>query len=348
MPESSNRPAQRRFGAGGPTLADVGEVVLLDRLMAIAEEASGAPRDGVGGDDAAVWTPRASCDLAVSVDALVEDVDFRRGWITPRQLGRRAFAVAVSDLAGTGATPLHCLATLCARGSEQLDDVVDIQRGLCEVAAEVGCAVAGGDVSSIDGPMVIDVCVIGNLPRGRALRRSAGRPGDVLLVTGVLGRAAAGLRLLLDNDAAATEVEEGWIDAQLQPALRVAEGRLLLDAGVRCGGDISDGLLLDAARTARACGCAAELWAETLPVDAHLTERFGPQWLELAIGGGEDFELLVAVPEADAARLVGDWPEGLAPLREVGRLRPGTGVRLLDRREGTEMTQPRTAAQHFA
>jgi thiamine-monophosphate kinase len=348
MPLPSTSPAQRHFGAGGPTLADVGERVLLDRLMEIAEAARGAPRHALSGDDAAVWTPPASCDLAVSVDAVVEDVDFRRSWITPRQLGRRAFAVAVSDLAGTGAEPVHFLATLCARGSEELDDILDIQRGLCEAAAEVGCAVAGGDVSSIDGPLVIDVCVTGTVPRGRALRRSAGRPGDVLLVTGVLGRAAAGLQLLLENRGAGTEEEQRWIDAQLQPALRVVEGRRLLDAGVRCGGDISDGLVLDAARTARACGCAAELWAESLPVDAQLPERFGPQWLELAIGGGEDFELLLAVAEAKAERLAREWPLALAPLREVGRLREGAGVRLLDRRDGTEMTQPRTAAQHFA
>ncbi|HWF58266.1 MAG TPA: thiamine-phosphate kinase [Candidatus Dormibacteraeota bacterium] len=348
MPLSSTTATQRRFGAGGPTLAEVGERVLLDRLLEIAEEAAGAPHHGLSGDDAAVWTPPPGRDLATSVDALVEGVDFRRAWITPRQLGARAFAVAVSDLAGTGATPVHCLATLCAPGSEVLDDILDIQRGLCAAAAALGCAVAGGDVSAIDGPMVIDVCVTGSVARGRALRRSAGRPGDVLLVTGVLGRAAAGLRLLLEGRPPQTALEKGWIDAQLQPPLRVAEGRRLADAGVRCGGDISDGLLLDAARTARACGCAIELWAEKLPVDAQLAERFGPRWLELAIGGGEDFELLVAVDEADAGRLAGEWPADLAPLREVGRLRSGTGVRLLDRRDGTEMPQPQTAAEHFA
>jgi thiamine-monophosphate kinase len=348
MPESSDRPARRRFGGGGPTPADVGERVLLDRLMEIAEAARGAARHTVSGDDAAVWTPPPDCDLAVSVDAVVEDVDFRRSWITPRQLGRRAFAVAVSDLAGTGAEPVHCLATLCARSWEQLEDVLDIQRGLCEAAAEVGCAVAGGDVSSIAGPLVIDVCVTGTVPRGRALRRSAGRPGDVLLVTGVLGAAAAGLRLLLEGGAVATEEDQRWIDAQLQPVSRLVEGRALLDAGVRCGGDLSDGLLLDAARTARACACGAELWAESLPVDAQLPERFGPQWLQLAIGGGEDFELLLAVAEEEAEPLVREWPAALAPLREVGRLRSGAGVRLLDRRGGTEIIQPSTTAQHFS
>lgn len=345
MPRSPQVTARREFGAGGPSLAEVGETGLLERLVAIAEGTSGTAG---GGDDAAVWTPLPGSDLAVSIDALVEDIDYRRAWITPRLLGRRAFTVAVSDLAGTGAEPVHCVATLCARGSEQLEDVLEIQRGLCEAAAAAGCAVVGGDVSAIAGPLVIDVCVTGSLPRGCALRRSAGRAGDLLLVTGVLGRAAAGLRLLLDGSTAKTAEEQVWLDAQLQPAARLGEGRRLLSAGVRCGGDISDGLLVDAARTARACGHAAELWAASLPVDAGLRARFGSEWLQLAAGGGEDFELVAAVPEADVPALLADWPSHLAPLTIVGALRDGSGVRLLDRRSGDEMAQPATRAAHFS
>ncbi|MGH7722720.1 MAG: thiamine-phosphate kinase [Candidatus Dormibacteria bacterium] len=347
MSETPPAPTRRRFGAGGPTLAEVGESALLESLVEIAAAAGGPALAGLHGDDAAVWAAPQGSDLAVSIDCLVEDVDFRRSWITPRQLGRRAFAVAVSDMAGTGARPTHCLATLCARGSEHLEDILEIQRGLCEAAAAAGCAVAGGDVSAIDGPLVLDVCLTGTLPCGLALRRSAGRPGDALLVTGVLGRAAAGLRLLRDGRAPATPVEERWIAAQLEPTMRVAEGRHLLDAGVRCGGDISDGLLLDAARTARACGCAIELWADSLPVDTQLAGRFGRGWLELALGGGEDFELVAAVTAADAGRLLSEWPPHLAPLRQAGVLRAGTGVRLLEHRAGMEMTLPSTAAQHY-
>jgi thiamine-monophosphate kinase len=347
MRESPAALPQRHFGAGGATLAEVGERALIARLVEIAEGASPPPRQAAG-DDAAVWSPPPGRDLAMSIDALVEDVDFRRSWISPRQLGRRAFAVAASDLAGMGAEPALCLATLCARGSEQLDDILEIQRGLGDGASAAGCAVVGGDVSAIDGPLVIDVCVTGLLPAGRALRRAAGRPGDVLLVTGVLGRAAAGLRLLVDGNAPKTEAEEGWVAAQLQPVSRLAEGRRLLEAGVRCAGDISDGLLLDAARTAQACGCAAELWADSLPVDPQLQQRFGREWLQLAVGGGEDFELLAAVAESEAYGLRAQWPHMLATLSEVGRLCVGSGVRLLDRRGGTELPPPPSAAEHFA
>jgi thiamine-monophosphate kinase len=346
MPESPQTAPGRSFGAGGPTLAEVGERALLEKLVAISRETGRPSSDG--GDDAAVWTPPADRDLAVSIDAVVEDVDFRRSWIGPRQLGRRAFTVAVSDLAGTGAEPLNCVATLCARPYEQLEDVLEIQRGLCEAAAAAGCAVVGGDVSAIDGPLVIDVCVTGSVPSGRALRRAAGRPGDVLLVSGVLGRSAAGLRLLLDGAGPASATERGWVDAHLSPVARVREGARLLTEGVRCAGDVSDGIVVDAARTARASGCAAELWADSLPVDAQLTERFSSQeWLELA-AGGEDFELLAAVPEPDAIGLLRGWPDDLAPLTIVGMLREGSGLRLLDRRGGSEQTPPATLASHFS
>lgn len=344
MPKPSPAAVPRRFGAGGPTLAQVGERALLEKLVAISQGLPG--RDGA--DDAAVWTPPSGEDLAISVDALVEEVDFRRAWIAPRQLGRRAFAVAVSDLAGTGATPLVCLVTLCARGSEQVEDVLEVQRGLCEAAAAVGCRVVGGDVSAIDGPMVIDVSVTGGVATGRALRRDAGRPGDLLVVTGVLGRSAAGLRLLLEGVTPGTADELRWVAAHLQPVTRLREGERLLEAGIRCAGDVSDGVLIDAARTARSSGCSAEVWADSLPVDAQLQVRFGLEWLELAIGGGEDFELLAAVPKAKAGALLREWPDELAPLSVIGSLGRGSGLRLLGRRGGTEQAPPRTLASHFS
>ena len=349
MPHAAPTPPERRFGSGGPTLAEVGEGALLERLIAIARELAPGRGDGAAsGDDAAVWTPPGGRDLAVSVDALVEDVDFRRGWISPRQLGRRAFAVAVSDLAGTGAAPLHCVSTLCASPREQLEDVLEVQRGLCEAAAAAGCDVVGGDVSAIDGPLVIDVCVIGAVPRGLALRRAAGRPGDILITTGVLGRAAAGLRLLLAAEEVTGGAERSWVNAQLDPPTRLDEGRHLLERGVLCAGDLSDGLLVDARRVADASGCAVELWAASLPVDDELRARFGPEWLELAAGGGEDFELLAAVAEGAVEGLLAGWPAGLAPPSIVGRLGEGSGVRVLDHRGGTPISPPATWARHFA
>src|ERR1700680_3489929 len=180
---------ERDFDMGGPTLVDMGEAALLKELAEIARSTSRGLALG-SGDDAAVWAPETGGEVAISQDALVEGVDFRRSWITPRQLGARALSVALSDLAGMGARPAWCAVTLCAPGTTVAEDVLEMQRGLCAIAAQAGCAVAGGDVSAIDGPLVIAVSVGGTLVPGEALRRDRGAPGDLVLVTGTLGRAA--------------------------------------------------------------------------------------------------------------------------------------------------------------
>jgi thiamine-monophosphate kinase len=339
--------ADRAFDEEGPTLADVGEQALLKALTGIAR-ASSPPLVIGAGDDAAVLTPEPGRDLAISQDALVEGVDFHRSWISPRGLGARALAVALSDLAGMGARPLWCTATLCAPASTRLEDVLDIQRGLCAAAAASGCAVAGGDVSAIDGPLVIDVSVGGTLAAGAALRRDGGTPGDVIVVTGTLGRAAAGLRLLLDGGAELSEQERAWVDAQLSPVGRIAEGLQLIEAGVRCGGDISDGLLVELERITDMSGCGAEIWLDRVPVESALVSDFGASWPDLALGGGEDFELVATLPRAAVGALLESWPDALAPLAVVGALGEGAGVVVLDREGGAPLPRPRTSSRHFA
>lgn len=346
---SNADPGRRRFGDGGPTLRDTGEAALLSLLSEMARAMPGPGLVVPSGDDAAVWRPPPGADLAISQDVMVEGKDFESAWISPWQLGRRAVNAALADLAGMGARPQWCTATLCARADTQIEDVAEIQAGLCEAALEAGCAVAGGDVSDIDGPLVLDVAVAGIAPTGRCLRRDAGTPGDALVVSGTLGAAAAGLRVLRGEPLRAREEDRSrWLDAFLDPRPRLAEGVELLERGVVCGGDLSDGLLVDAARTAQASGCGAELWVDTVPRDPALRGAFGQDWPELALGGGEDFELLVALPGRDALRFIRDWPDYAASLTIVGRLVPSAGLRLLDRRGGRELPLPKALSRHFA
>ena len=347
MDVASSPAGEPGFDAGGPTLGETGESELLRRLTEIARSTTGQGVRLGSGDDGAVWRPAPGVEVVVSQDALVEGRDFQRGWLTPRQLGARALRVALSDLAGMGATPAWCTATLCARASTRLGDALEIQRGLCEAAAAAGCAVVGGDVSDIDGPLVIDVCAAGSVAEGRYLRRDAGRAGDLLVVTGRLGRAAAGLRLLLGAaPPAARRDEAAWRSALLDPVLRLAEGQALVEAGVRCGGDMSDGLLAEAERTGAASGCGVELWLAAVPVDEALAGVFGDAWQELALGGGEDFELLFALEPEALATLRSRWA-GRAPLTVVGRLGAGAGVRLLQGEGGVELPLPAVRSRHY-
>ncbi len=350
----------RRFDAGaGPSLADVGETELLRRLANVAEAVravagpTAATESGsaafevvVGtGDDAAILRPAPGRDLVVSQDATVEGKDFRRDWISPSDLGARALQIALSDLAGSGARPEYCLATLCAPAATRLDDVLAIQAGLCAAAASVGCVVAGGDVSDIDGPIVIDVAVTGSVLPGHHLAMAAGKVGDLLVVTGWLGRAAAGLALLFgrDGDGVAAD-RDVWLDAQLRPRARLAEGELLA-ATARAGTDISDGLLVSAHAIATASHCGVEVWRDGVPVDASL--RSWPDWFELAVAGGEDFEILATVAANQLDSLLSSWPPGLAPLHVVGQLVAGTGLTCRDRRGGQSIGTARGGSRHY-
>jgi thiamine-monophosphate kinase len=376
--DDASPPPGLGFDAGGPTLQEIGEAELLRRLTAVARRHGDDRRLVVAsGDDAAVWRPPGGAGIVLSQDAIVEGEDFLRSWIDPEAVGRRALAVALSDLAAMGARPALCLVTLCAPGTSRVDDLLAIQEGICAAASEAGCRVAGGDVSAIAGPLVIDVVVVGTVDPGRALRRDRGRAGDLLVVTGCLGGAAAGLRLLLDGrrvrvpapeghrhgeghghpprghahppvegDAAA-EAEERWLGRQLRPRARLGEGQALVRLGVACAGDLSDGLIVDVGRITEASGCAAEIWLESVPAEPGVRTLLGEAWVDAALGGGEDFELVAAVAAERLDGLLARWPAGLEPLHVVGRLTPGSGLHLFDRRDGKEVPLPPVTSRHF-
>jgi len=340
----------RRFADPGTAVSQVSETTLLHALIDEARrtQASGDAIVVGSGDDAAVWRPDPAALLVVTQDAVVEGVDYQPSWTPPYLVGRRSLTISLSDIAAMGAGPAWCVVTYCASPDVRYEDLLAIQQGLCDVATASGCAVIGGDVSRIDGPLVVDVAAGGSVRQGGILRRDTGRPGDVLLVTGTLGRAAAGLRLLAGGrPGAAAGDGERWVAAQLDPVARLGEGPALAALGVTCCGDLSDGLLVDAERTARSSGCAAELWLGSVPADPGLASSFPAEWPALALAGGEDFELLAAVPAPGAADLLRRWSPRLAPLTVVGQLVPGTGVRLLDRQGGAEMAKPAPASRHF-
>ena len=156
----------------------------------------------------------------------------QRNWITPYQLGRRALTVSLSDLAATGSEPASCLLRICPHPSTAALDVLGIDAGLCDAAVESACSVVGGDVSAIDGPLVVDVTAGGFVERNRVLRHDAGRPGDLLLVTGTLGRAAGGLAVL-QGRLSAESAHSSWVAAQISPALGSRRGGRWLRA--TCG-----------------------------------------------------------------------------------------------------------------
>ena len=279
-----------------------GEFELIDLLrerIAAAGAATGSEHVVLGsGDDAAVTTD----GTAISVDAIVDGVHFRRQTFPLRAIGAKALAAALSDLAAMGAGPGEAYLQLGVPADLSDDDAAELADGLGAVAAQAGVVIAGGDVTAAP---VLFLCVtaVGRAAGPEQLVTRAGaQPGDALLVTGPLGGAAAGL-LLLERPELADAVDGATADAlrarQLEPPLRLATGIALAAAGARAMIDISDGLAGDAGHLAAAGGVRAVIDTERVPVQAGAREvaaAAGEDPDLIALQGGEDYELLAALP----------------------------------------------------
>jgi thiamine-monophosphate kinase len=328
----------------------MGEFELLALLRGRLPAAG--PRVRLGsGDDAAIAVPGGA--TATSVDALVEGVHFRRETATLRQIGRKAIAAALSDLAAMGAEPGEAYVVLGAPEDLGEPELLELGEGLAAVAAATGTTIAGGDLTR--SPVLsLAVTVVGHAERPEDfVTRAGARPGDALVVTGDLGGAAAGLLLLEDDGPAAsalrdaerasTSIDAATLDAlrarQLDPTPRLAAGQALAAGGATAMIDLSDGLAGDANHVAAASDALLVIEAEALPIApgvAAVAAAASRDALELAVAGGEDYELLAALPpeRLDAAR------EALATsgvaLTEIGRVEAvgDAGPRALIRRPG--------------
>jgi thiamine-monophosphate kinase len=265
------------------------------------------------GDDAAVIRPRAGFDTIVTADLLVEGIDFllEPTWTRPRELGHKALAVSLSDVAAMGARPRFCLLSVGLPAARwQTDFLEEFYAGVRALAARHGVAVIGGDTSRTPERVVIDSVVLGEVKRGRAVLRSGARAGDQIFVTGALGGAAAGLKILEGRAAGfktlERRAERRLVERQLKPLPRVEWGALLGGRGLASALiDLSDGLSSDLAHLCRESRVGARVEAALLPLDPLLksTNATEADALSLALDGGEDFELLFTVRPRDAARL---------------------------------------------
>jgi thiamine-monophosphate kinase len=284
-----------QLAAGNRPVRDVGEFGLIDgitNLLATSQARASDIQLGLG-DDGAVWRPRPNRSLVVSTDMLVEGIHFRRDWSSAESIGYRSLAVNLSDIAAMGARPRVAVVGLGLRDDTTDRWVYDFYKGAMLVSEPYGVRIVGGDIVRSPNHVTVSVTAHGELPRNRPpLRRDAARPGDVLAVTGPLGLAAAGIRLLIEGGLR-REGAPTMLDAHRRPEPRVLQGLLLSRAGVRCAMDISDGLLGDLPKICGASGVAATIEYDRLPVPNAVRWDF-PDWLDLALRGGEDFELLFA------------------------------------------------------
>jgi thiamine-monophosphate kinase len=311
------------------------------------------PRIRLGsGDDAAITVPGGA--TATSVDALVDGVHFRRDLSTPAQIGHKALATALSDLAAMGAEPGEAYVVLGIPADFNEDECIELLDGVVALAGRSGTELAGGDLTRAE-ELFLAITVVGHAPAPAALvQRSGARPGDALVLTGNIGGAAAGLHLLtadctIDHarGGSVAQPASNWGDAlrarQLEPTPRLEAGRALAKAGATAMIDLSDGLGGDAGHLAKSSDVGLRIDAEALPLAPGVEEVASATESDpcaLAAGGGEDYELLASIPPqrlAEARQLVQEAEKGSA-LTEIGDVVAGSGVEI--RLPGGQLLEP--------
>ena len=319
------------------------------RLIERIRELTAQPRDDVRigiGDDAAVLAMPAGQELAVAIDTLVEGVHFPRG-TAAADIGWKALAVNLSDLAAMGASPAWALLALTLPAAD-VAFVEGFAEGFARLAQSHRLALVGGDTTR--GPLSISVAVHGFVPPDKALVRSGARVGDAVLVTGTLGDAAAGLHALqqpLRDDDLRVGLREFLIERLNRPTPRLAAGTALLGQATACI-DISDGLLADLGHVCVASGVGAEIDADLLPRSSALMALYDEaDALQFALSGGDDYELCFTVPAQRLADVQADLSRLGCGVTRIGRIVEGAGVRVRGT-DGEWLATERAGWEHFA
>jgi thiamine-monophosphate kinase len=327
-------------GGGTPSLHELGEFGLIERLARLVPGSTAVV--GIG-DDAAVLDMGGPDYLLATVDMLVEGVHFDPETVEPHVLGRRALAINVSDIAAMGGEPSFALISLALPPKCSARFLDQVYEGLAEEAALTSTGIVGGNVTGTSGPLCIDVTLLGRVPRGEVVLRSGAQPGDFLVVTGHLG-GAAGLRAAAKSTAPL--VTDGL---SLVPVSRVAAARALASAGLaHAMMDLSDGLAGDLHHLCRASNVGAVVWADRLPISGvtgAIATSLGISAESLALTGGEDYELLIALSARDVERA--QIRAGDVALTVIGEIvDPASGVTLLTN-EGVRQELPPSGWTHF-
>ena len=297
------------------------------------------------GDDTAAWCTGSGVELATT-DTMVQDVHFRLETTSCRDLGWKALAINLSDIAAMGGTPKYALVSLGLSPDTEAEAVAELYRGMKEIGDEFGCQVVGGD--TVGAPyMMINVTLIGEATGpGHFLRRDAAEAGNLIAVTGCLGSSGGGFRMLNDGIDVPIDVRDRLKDAHNRPVPRVREGQVLLKAGVRAAMDLSDGLMSDLPKMCGMSGLAARVSVVDLPISTDVKGAFGAEAIALALTAGEDYELLVAGSQEALERASCKMA---TPLTIIGEMVGGEAgaVILLDEND-VPMDVPNSGWEHFS
>jgi len=301
-------------------------------------------------DDAAILKAHGE-EIVVTTDAIVEGVHFLSD-DPPDTIARKALRVNLSDLAAKGATPAGFVLTLALRTAEEAW-LTPFARGLGEDAELSGCPLLGGDTVSTPGPMMISVTAFGRVPPGKMIHRSGAKPGDRVVVTGTIGDAALGLDILRGGAVATALADDIATKEMLVERYRIPQPRNALAKAVRdhahAAMDVSDGLAGDLAKLCAASGVSAAIDTQSIPLSAAAAKVLarGTLGIEAIVSGGDDYEILCAVPEdrfeafAERARMAG------VAISSIGTIIAGASVPKFLDAQGREIALKRLSYSHF-
>lgn len=332
-------------------LSELGEFGLVELLAKVAygvqdRQATSWRKLLIGiGDDAAAWQNDASIELATT-DSLIQDIHFTLDTTTWNELGWKALAIGLSDIAAMGGIPKYALVSLGLPGHTEVEDVIDLYRGMVALGQQFGVSIVGGDTSS--APLVIlNTTVLGSTlgQSQKILTRSAARADDKITVTGYLGGAAAGLEVLTKKMKLNQQDSTSLRQAFLKPNPRVAEGQILVEQGVKAAIDISDGMISDLSHICQASKVGARIQVDLVPVHPAVKDNFKDKSLEMALSGGEDYELLFTASTETINRVK---KIVTCPITVIGEVvADAMGRVILVNKQGKPYKPDRTGWQHF-
>jgi len=333
-------------------IAEIGEFGLIDRI------ASRLPKLGEGvvvgiGDDAAVLRASDNKYLLTTCDIQVENVHFVRDQISPQQLGLKSVAIKVSDIASMGGIPKYLTISLILPKETSVEYVDGLYEGIGQACELYGTELVGGNMARSPAGIIVDVFLVGEVETERVLLRVGARVGDRLLVTGNLGESAAGLALLLNPGATCAEAHrQRVLEAHLTPKARLQEGRAIALSGLATAMiDVSDGTVSDIGHICDMSHVGARLWAANLPVsEATLAaaRATGRDARQMALEGGEDYELLFTAPAERADELAQQVQQQTGtPVTVIGEIVPVAEGISLQQADGTRVPLRRGGWDHF-
>ncbi len=309
------------------TLADIGEFGLIARIDELLQrEGLRTPGMTMGiGDDAASFLPRAGYELVVTCDAVVEGRHYLPDRISFFDLGRRSMALNISDIGAVGGKPLYAIVSLGLKGETPVADVEDLYRGFVAELNPFEASVIGGNLTKSGNGIFIDITLIGEVETGKTISRSGAVPGDVILVTGYPGQAAAGLQLLLNSRSTEDLSDHPLVKVYNTPSHRAREGQAVARTGYATAMiDTSDGFIGDLGHICKESGAGALLMREKLPVSEELRKvamELGMDPYDLFLKDSDDYELIITCPPGHLNQIQ-DTISAMShvPVTEVGRV----------------------------